>query len=217
MARNKYPEETVEKILTAARRLFLEKGYEQTTIQDIVDQLGGLTKGAIYHHFKSKEEIMFALSEQMFVQRNPFEAVRERTDLNAVEKLREVIRLTQAPDWAQLNRESIPLLKNPRILAENIQSGREMALPLFMELMEEGLRDGSITTSYPRELAELIALLPNLWFAPSVYPGSREDLLRRFRCLGEMLEHMGLPLVDESILALAETFFQRLEESGAPG
>ena len=44
--------------------------------------------------------------------------------------------------------------------------------------MEEGLRDGSITTSYPRELAELIALLPNLWFAPSVYPGSREDLLR---------------------------------------
>ena len=40
MARNKYPEETVEKILTAAKRLFLEKGYERTTIQDIVDQLG---------------------------------------------------------------------------------------------------------------------------------------------------------------------------------
>ena len=61
MARNKYPEETVEKILTAARRLFLEKGYEKTTIRDIVDQLGGLTKGAVYHHFKSKEEIMDAI------------------------------------------------------------------------------------------------------------------------------------------------------------
>lgn len=57
MARNKYPEETVEKILEAAKRLFLEKGYEQTTIQDIVDQLGGLTKGAVYHHFKSKADI----------------------------------------------------------------------------------------------------------------------------------------------------------------
>ena len=132
--------------------------------------------------------------------------------MNAVEKMRELIRLTQAPDWAQLSREGIPMLKNPRILAENIQSGREMALPLFMELMEEGLRDGSITTSYPRELAELIALLPNLWFAPSVYPGSREDLLRRFRCLGEMLEHMGLPLVDGEILALAEDFFLKLEQ-----
>ena len=58
MARNKYPEVTVEKILTAAKRLFLEKGYDNTTIQDIVDELGGLTKGAVYHHFKSKEEIM---------------------------------------------------------------------------------------------------------------------------------------------------------------
>ena len=56
-------EETVEKILTAAKRLFLEKGYERTTIQDIVDQLGGLTKGAVYHHFKSKEEIMDALGD----------------------------------------------------------------------------------------------------------------------------------------------------------
>ena len=64
MARNKYPEETVEKILQASRRLFLEKGYEQTTIQDIVDQLGGLTKGAIYHHFKSKEDIMDALGNR---------------------------------------------------------------------------------------------------------------------------------------------------------
>lgn len=48
MARNKYPEQTVELILETARRLFLEKGYEATTIQDIVDGLGGLTKGAVY-------------------------------------------------------------------------------------------------------------------------------------------------------------------------
>ncbi len=58
MARNKYPEITVEKILDVAQRLFLEKGYDNTTIQDIVNELGGLTKGAIYHHFKSKEEII---------------------------------------------------------------------------------------------------------------------------------------------------------------
>lgn len=44
MARNKYPEQTVELILETARRLFLEKGYEATTIQDIVDGLGGLTR-----------------------------------------------------------------------------------------------------------------------------------------------------------------------------
>ena len=61
MARNKYPEVTVEKILEVAERLFWEKGHDDTTIQNIIDGLGGLTKGAVYHHFKSKEEILDAL------------------------------------------------------------------------------------------------------------------------------------------------------------
>ncbi|MFR3031797.1 MAG: TetR/AcrR family transcriptional regulator [Blautia sp.] len=79
MARNKYPEETVEKILEVSQRLFLEKGYDNTTIQDIVDNLEGLSKGAIYHHFKSKEAIMDALGDKMFMNNNPFEAVKRRT------------------------------------------------------------------------------------------------------------------------------------------
>ena len=84
MARNKYPEITVEKILDAAQRLFLEKGYDNTTIQDIVDELGGLTKGAVYHHFKSKEEIMDAVGDRMFRENNPFEmCIRDRSWLAA--------------------------------------------------------------------------------------------------------------------------------------
>ena len=64
MARNKHPEETVNLILDVAFRLFMEKGYEHTSIQDIIDHLGGLSKGAIYHHFKSKEDIQtFAASK----------------------------------------------------------------------------------------------------------------------------------------------------------
>ena len=52
MARNKHPEETVHLILDVAFRLFMEKGYEHTSIQDIINHLGGLSKGAIYHHFR---------------------------------------------------------------------------------------------------------------------------------------------------------------------
>ena len=89
MARNKYPEQTVELILETARRLFLEKGYEATTIQDIVDGLGGLTKGAVYHHFKSKADIMNALGDKLFAENDPFRAVEGRDDLNGLEKLRE--------------------------------------------------------------------------------------------------------------------------------
>ena len=49
MARNKYPEETVARILDVSLKLFLEKGYENTTIQDIIDALGNLSKGCLLY------------------------------------------------------------------------------------------------------------------------------------------------------------------------
>lgn len=57
MARNKYLEATVKKILDVAERPFVERGNEHTTMADIVESLGGLTKGAVYHHFKKKDKI----------------------------------------------------------------------------------------------------------------------------------------------------------------
>ena len=127
MARNKYPEVTVERILDAAQKLFLEKGYDHTTIQDIVDELGDLTKGAVYHHFKSKEEIMDAVGDRMFFTNNPFEAVRNRSDLNGLEKLREAIRINQTDDSrTDLNIQSMPIYKDPRLLMEMIDSNRRI-------------------------------------------------------------------------------------------
>lgn len=213
MARNKYPEVTVERILDVSQRLFLEKGYENTTIQDIVDELGGLTKGAVYHHFKSKEEIMDAVGDRMFFSNNPFEAVRGRTDLNGLQKLREAVRLNQSDkERVRLTAQSIPIAKSPRLLQEMIISNRKVLTPYFLELIEEGNRDGSMHTNYPREIAELLPLLTSLWLLPSVYPASREQMKRKFLFLGEMLEKMGVPLMDDSIRALVDDFFDQIPE-----
>lgn len=217
MARNKYPEVTVEKILETARRLFMEKGYEETTIQDIVDGLGGLTKGAIYHHFKSKEEIMDAVSDQMFFENNPFEAVRNRTDLNGLQKMRAVILLNQADgERIRLGKQALPILKNPAILARLIESGRRVLAPQWLRLIEEGNRDGSIHTEYARELAEVIPLLSDLWLAPSVFPASAEEMQRKFAFIAQMLEKMGLPLIDKEIFGAANRYFGEWSEKERP-
>ena len=213
MARNKYPEVTVERILDVSQRLFLEKGYENTTIQDIVDELGGLTKGAVYHHFKSKEEIMDAVGDRMFFSNNPFEAVRGRTDLNGLQKLQEAVRLNQSDqERVRLTAQSIPIAKSPRLLQEMIVSNRKVLTPYFLELIEEGNRDGSMHTDYPREIAELLPLLTSLWLLPSVYPAGREQMKRKFLFLGEMLEKMGVPLMDDGIRALVDRFFEQIPE-----
>lgn len=213
MARNKYPEVTVEKILDAAQRLFLEKGYDNTTIQDIVNELDGLSKGAVYHHFKSKEEIMDAVSDRMFTANNPFEAVRRRSDLNGLQKLREAIRLNQS-DEARTNMtiQSIPITRNPRLLVEMIESNRRILTPYYLELLEEGNKDGSLHTEYAKEIAELLPLLTSLWLLPNVFPADKEGMKHKFYFLGDMLEKMGVPLMDDSIYALVEEFFDKMPD-----
>lgn len=214
MARNKYPEITEARILDVAQRLFLEKGYEHTTIQDIVDALGDLTKGAVYHHFKSKEEILSAVCDRMFFENDPFEQVRGRSDLNGLEKLREAIRLNQADTArANLTVQSIPVNQNPRLLMEMIESNRKVLTPRFQSLIEEGCHDGSMHTDYAREIAELLPLLTSLWLLPSVFPATKAEMRRKFDFIGEMLEKMGVPLFDEEMAGIVDAFFAQIPDT----
>ncbi|BDR54576.1 AcrR family transcriptional regulator [Bombiscardovia apis] len=71
MARNAHPEETVQTILDVATELFLSKGYDNTSMQDIINNLGGLSKGAIYHHFASKEDLFEAVVNRLFAKVSP--------------------------------------------------------------------------------------------------------------------------------------------------
>ena len=213
MARNKYPEVTVERILDAAQRLFLEKGYENTTIQDIVNELGGLTKGAVYHHFKSKEEIMEAVSDRMFFSNNPFEAVQERSDLTGLEKLRQAVVIHNADEeQGEITRQAAALMKNPQMLAGMLVSNREILTPYYRKLIDEGIADGSITTRYPREISELLPILTSLWFIPGIYPATREEQRRKFSFIFDMLDAMGLTLRDERIEKIAGRFFDSWPE-----
>ena len=199
MARNKHREVTVGKILEVSKRLFLEKGYDNTKIQDIADELG-MTKGAIYHHFESKEEIMNKLGETMFIHNNPFEIVKKRNDLNGLEKMKLAIKLNQSNEqMVELTNQALPLLENPQILAKMFESNYQNLLPYWLELIQEGQEDGSIKTDQPKELAEFF-ILTDLWMIPSLFPGNVDDIKNRYKFVTVMLGKMGLPLFDEEMI-----------------
>lgn len=199
----KPPQQWKEEILNAAQSLFAAKGYENTSVADIMRSAGG-AKGMFYHCFQSKEEVMHALGNRLFFENNPFEAVRGRRDLNGLEKIRTVLSLNRA-DTARssLNAQAVPILKDPRILAASIEENRRILTPLWLELLEEGQRDGSIQTVYARELSELLPLI-NFWFMPSIFPATADELHRKYRFVAEALAHMGLPVFDDESLAFAE-------------
>lgn len=206
MARNKYPEVTVSKILDVALKLFLEKGYEQTTIQDIVDELGGLTKGAIYHHFKSKEDIITALGKNIFNNNNPFEKVRNHQTMNGLEKLRTVLKLSVTDtEKHMVDTATIPLVKNPRFLANLLDNQINIVAPLLKELFDEGIQDGSIKAKYSKSLSEMFVLLTNFWLTPSIFPATQEEILEKINIVRIVFDGIGIPVFDDELLSLCKT------------
>ena len=151
MARNKYPEETVRKILDAAAHLFLEKGYDGASLQDIIDETK-LSKGAIYHHFGSKEDIFEAVCDRMGEENvQLLSKIRDDASLNGEDKLRELFRAAVSNgNQRSLVRIAPNLLENPRFLAAQIQEIYEMVAPQYVKpVIEQGIADGSIQTEAP--------------------------------------------------------------------
>lgn len=211
MARNKYPEETTNQILTVALNLFIQKGYEQTSIQDIINGLGGLTKGAIYHHFKSKEEIMQAVIDHLFKGVDEMlSSVRDDKELNGLEKLRKISRVSLSnPAQNEMASAAPNLLRNPKLLAAQIEHLIEKAIPVYIQpIIEQGMRDGSIQTDYPRELSEVLLILTNLWLNPAVIQASPEMMLRKVKFFDEILKGLGLDLFDNEMLQRYEELFR---------
>lgn len=203
MARNRHPEETVNLILDVAYRIFMEKGYEYTSIQDIIDNLGGLSKGAIYHHFKSKEDILVAVTDRMTAESNKMlEVIRDRRDLSGKEKLKAIFKesicrpvqdeiFTVAPNFSN----------NPKLLFSLLHDTVDEVAPNYiLPIIKQGICDGSIQTDYPEQLSELIILAANVWMNPMIFDNSEEESYRKFMVFGQMLKGFGLDIVDNEML-----------------
>ena len=214
MARNKYPEITEQRILDASLKLFLEKGYEHTTIQDIIDELGDLTKGAIYHHFKSKSDIIEAVMEQLYGgQEQNFEDILSESG-TGLEKLKKLLIVSIKNPGNQLMINAAPhIMKNPRFLTKQLFESLDETVPrLILPLMEQGIKDGSIKTDYPKELSEALLILCNFWMNPFIIQNTAEELIQKIQFMKDLLDRLGMPLLDDEVLHVLESYRKQLEE-----
>ena len=208
MARNKYPEETRNLIIETAERLFIEKGYEHTSIQDIIDHLGGLSKGAIYYHFKSKEEIMDAVATKMYSPSNDqLYRICRRKDLNGLEKLRELFRTSAfSPALKEMFSAAPDMMKNPLLLKLLLNETQTEAADMVRKILEEGIGDGSIRTEYPRELAEVLMLVSNVWLNPMIYHSSPAEIVQKLKFYQYTLKLWGLDILDDEVITSLEVY-----------
>jgi len=211
LPRNKYPEETLKKIMDVSLKLFLEKGYEQTTILDIVDNLGGLTRGAFYHHFKTKEEVLEAIfnSDPFNDEEEIFEQAKRSDAANGLERVKHFLKSAllsniESEQSIAMIKFALPLLANPRFLTEKLKYDQRTA-ELIAPLIEDGMADGSIKQGNPKVLASLFMVLANFWMFPTIFPCDREESIAKAMVIKQIFEGLGLPIIDEEV---EEIFFR---------
>ena len=146
MAENKTKEERQYQILEAAMEVFVENGYANTRMDDIVSQ-SGLSKGALYHHYPSKKDLFIALIDHWEVYCFPDFYSRSGADRSAAETLRDFAKaildvfkekkyvfLAEVEFWALSNQD--------QEINDRSKSLYKKLLNLFELVLQKGVRNG---------------------------------------------------------------------------
>ncbi|MGP1433594.1 MAG: TetR/AcrR family transcriptional regulator [Catonella sp.] len=197
-------ENTKNKIINVACELFLTKGYEETRISDIINGLDGLTKGAIYHYFDSKEDIFNAVVSEIGNKNiQLFDEIKNDNKLSGAEKLSKIVKSSfDNENRATITDMSPNLLDNPKLLSAFIIEMKEVTIPLFiMPIINEGIGDGSIRTKYPNELSEMIVVLLNLWLNPLIFQDEKFKMANKMKIINAMLKEFDIELFDKELMS----------------
>lgn len=216
MPRNKYPEVTRARILEAAKKLFLEKGWEETTIQDIVDELADVTRGAFYHHFQSKDDIIDAVTTQMF-SGEVTTMIKENSSHN-VNGLNKLINILTASlgneEQLKFVKVAPSVLQSPIFIGKQVKDCVKSIAPHIYECIEEGNRDGSMNVENPKQVAETFILLANLWLNPITFPVTKEEYRNKIYHFKSLFDGIGLPVINDELFCLFEKYYDYVVQNG---
>jgi AcrR family transcriptional regulator len=162
----------LEQILDKAAELFVRRGYANTRIQDIASELG-MGRSSLYHYFRSKDEVLAALTEEVAaagVQR--LEAVFRDEKLSAADRLRKVVlgnilgKLSGGPRFRMLDRIESEM---PAHLMASFTKTRRRVLELTAAVIEKGIQTGEFRPIDAKIAAFSIIGMANWtawWYSP---------------------------------------------------
>ncbi len=148
-------------ILDVAQRLFYQKGYKLTSVQDIITEIG-IAKGTFYHYFSSKLDLLDAIIERMIEQTlQSLEPLVADDQLSAVEKFERFF--SDLADWKVENKAffldimTIWHKDENAILRHKVKAASvEKTMPLLAQIIEQGMAEGTFATEYPADIAEIV-------------------------------------------------------------
>lgn len=148
-------------IMDAAMLLFMEKGYANTTTQDIVDKVN-ISRGLLYYHFKNKEDILYYLVERYSEKLlRDIHVIVNDDDKTAIEKIRAFIDATiistdnVSAEGTELQK-TVDLEENRYMLDKLSHKLIEKLTIYFERIINQGISEKVFSVKYPSETAEFL-------------------------------------------------------------
>ncbi len=221
--RKKHDERRNE-ILDAAAQLFAEKGYEGATVQAVIDALG-ISKGAFYHYFSSKEEVLDGVIERLtgWILDETRETLEDKS-LSAIEKLNRFGEISRRVKMAHM--ESLGELMRVIYRDENIiirhkinKRSEELAGPVLEAIITEGIEEGCFDVDDAHEATVILLHLGSKYgerTAPLIldlkeHPENMEQIARQAGFLIKVYERiLGTPA--GSLQMVDQRFFSQVAD-----
>ena len=156
-------------ILDVAERLFCTRGYDQTSTNDILAEIG-IARGTLYYHFTSKEDILDAMIDRILD-----EIVRRASRIALDESVPVLERMTQTILASNVDTKTGDMIleqmhkpQNALMHAKMQERLLKQLIPLFTKLIEDGISQGLMQTADPEDTIEMLLLYANTVFDDAI-------------------------------------------------
>lgn len=185
----KTPEVRRAEILQAASELFQEIGYESTSVDSIV-RSAGIAKGTFYYYFKSKDEVLAALAQQLcaeMVARS--QIVADDPQLGAIEKFCAII--ASQNQTVEAGQALVEDLHRPENRALHERSNIETVLafgPILAAVVEQGNQEGVFQVDDPLSTVQFILAGSLFLFGHQMFSWTPEEQAARMQAMLLLIE-----------------------------
>lgn len=158
-----------DEILDVAERLFCTNGYDNTSTNDILAEIG-IARGTLYYHFKNKEDILDAMIDRILD-----EIIRKAENIALNESMPVLERLTKTVLAANVDTKTGDMIleqvhkpQNALMHAKMQEKLLSQLVPLFVKIIEDGISQNLMQTDYPEDTIQMLLMYSNSVFDESI-------------------------------------------------
>ena len=187
---SKDPEERKAEILDVAERLFTSKGYNKTTISDILDEIG-VARGTFYYHFKSKEEVMDAIIMRIVnANTSVAKAIADDGNLPCLVKMLQILFSAQSKSGGGEEKiiEQLHQPSNAEMHQKSLVMMVTHLAPILTQVVEQGISEKIMAVDYPYETVEILLACATVVFDDGLFPCEAEAMVKKAHAMISIIE-----------------------------